>query len=254
MIPFFSIIIPTYNAAHTISQCLEKVVNQTFQDIEVIVIDGASSDGTIQILSNYNKSYKNIRWVSEKDNGIYDAMNKGVKKAKGRWLYFLGCDDEFYDYEVLKDVHDFIIKHNSEIVYGNVNSIRLGDNYDGIFDSFKIRGKNICHQAMFFKRSLIKKNKFNLKYKLLADWDFNLRCFLNPNILKAYYPRIIAKYGSSGASSTGSDQAFISDLPRLIKKYSNYNIRLKTLYFVRNTPLYKFLARLKQSLKKPLIS
>src|SRR5215216_6167566 len=119
-LPLLSIIIPTYNSEKTLSCCLQSVLNQTFKDFEILIIDGLSSDNTINVIKGYNNS--KIRVYSEKDKGIYDAMNKGIEKSAGEWLYFLGSDDQFFNEYVLEAIfqgNKDILKH-SDYVYGNV--------------------------------------------------------------------------------------------------------------------------------------
>ena len=113
-----SIVTATYNAAHTLRDTIESVLAQDYGDIEYIVVDGASTDGTLALLHSYESRFDGrMRWVSEPDKGIYDAMNKGVKMATGDWIYFLGCDDYLYpDFSKMCTLLDD--KHT--IYYGNV--------------------------------------------------------------------------------------------------------------------------------------
>jgi glycosyltransferase involved in cell wall biosynthesis len=117
--PFFSIIVPTYNSEATLKGCLESVLCQKFTDIEILIIDGMSNDKTLSIAKNYKNPI--IRIYTETDEGIYDAMNKGIKQSQGKWLYFLGSDDELYDNEVLTNIATLINNNdNPDIIYGNV--------------------------------------------------------------------------------------------------------------------------------------
>src|SRR5258708_1387752 len=102
--PFFSIIIPTHNSAKKLSPCLESIISQSFQNFEIIIVDGASSDDTFSVVNHYREANSNIRWFSEKDRGIYDAMNKGTSVAQGEWIYFLGSDDRLYENDTLRKV------------------------------------------------------------------------------------------------------------------------------------------------------
>ena len=200
-LPFFSIIIPTYNSEKTLKKCLTSVVNQSFIDYEVLIIDGLSTDNTLKIVENFNDS--RIKNFSEADEGIYDAMNKGIKLAQGEWLYFSGSDDELYDDKVLYDIAVFIQRNNQlSFVYGNTIFTKNQNVYDGEFDRLKFYLKNICHQAIFYKKELFKIiGLFNLQYKILADWDFNTRCFFYRGLQIKYIDRIIANYDESGISS-----------------------------------------------------
>lgn len=94
---FLSVIIPTYNSENTIEKCLDSLLAQTFKDFEICIIDGGSLDNTLTIATCYRTQFKNIRIVSEPDEGVYDAMNRGIDFASGKWLYFLGSDDKVFD-------------------------------------------------------------------------------------------------------------------------------------------------------------
>ena len=115
--PRLSIIIPTFNSAKTLSRCLDSVISQSFTDWEVLMMDGVSNDDTIKIASSCQDS--RIRIYSEPDKGIYDAMNKGIDKSRGEWLYFLGSDDYLFNSHSLEDVFKNDIE-KYDVVYGDV--------------------------------------------------------------------------------------------------------------------------------------
>lgn len=226
MNPKFTVIIPTFNAAGTITAALESVLMQSFTGFEVWVIDGGSSDGTVNVLTAYAGKDKRVQWLSETDNGIYDAMNKGIGKACGEWVYFLGSDDTLHD----KQVFETIVKTaeanpQAEMIYGNVLlSAPIGFNHDslvfaGEFHSNRLLTANICHQAIFYRRDLLKKfGGFNTKYRLLADWDFNLRCF--NRISPVYIENIVANFTAGATSAQNRDEPFFDDmLPNLVFRY-----------------------------------
>ena len=223
---FFSIIIPTFDSSSTIKQCLESIFSQSFLFFEVWIIDGGSSDDTIQIVKEYSSKFPNIHWISEKDNGIYDAMNKGIRMARGEWIYFLGSDDKLNTNEVLQKIFDFD-KKDFPVIYGNVKLIgdsswaKNDDIYDGEFDLKKIITKNICHQAIFYKLSYVKLQigVYNIDYKICADWDFNLRCWANKSFL--YINLIVADFYGGGATSKieNSDHVFYKDYKKNLLAY-----------------------------------
>ncbi len=226
--PLFSIIMPTYNSESTIQDVLNSIKEQTFNDFEIIIVDGASQDSTIQVIQDFNNTLDqfNLFLISEKDKGIYDAMNKGIKIAKGKWLYFIGADDTFYSNDVLSQISG-AIKNNpdKDIIYGNVISERFNGIYDGPFDFHKLKQKNICHQAIFFKKNLFNKmGLFSTKYKAWADWDFNLRCFGDPKVATQYVNLIIASYADGGFSSTFGDSKFSNDKNFLFIKYDKRSL------------------------------
>lgn len=199
--PLFSVIIPTLNAGATLRNAIDSVLTQKYPELEVIVVDGKSTDDTIEIVQGYSNS--RIKLVYQTGKGIYDAMNQGIETASGNWLYFLGSDDTLYDDRVLEDVSYFIAEEQSpDIVYGNVHSSLLGDNYDGAFDREKILKRNICHQAIFYGRNVFDKiGYYNVEYAYCADYDLNVRCLYNPTLRIVHIPRRIAVYHSEGMSS-----------------------------------------------------
>lgn len=216
--PFLSIIIPTFNSEKTLKQCLDSIVTQTFQDYEILLIDALSADSTIEILKEYSLNCPKINWVSEKDAGVYDAMNKGLKMAKGEWIYYLGSDDKLSKPIVLQEIFDFD-KKDFDVIYGNVKLIgntswaKHDDIYDGEFDLKKLISKNICHQAILYKRQYLKNQigSYNVNYKICADWDFNLRCWANKPFL--YLDLVVADFYGGGLTSRieNRDDAFSQD-------------------------------------------
>ncbi|MGC3979002.1 MAG: glycosyltransferase [Paludibacteraceae bacterium] len=134
---FFSIIIPTYNSASTLQKCLESVISQIFENYEVIIVNGVSNDKTLQLAHDFNDD--RIRVLCEPDEGIYDAMNKGIKLAKGEWLYFSGSDDSLYDSSVLTNVFSLIMNAKVDVVYGDVLMEKINEVYDGEFTFEKLK-------------------------------------------------------------------------------------------------------------------
>lgn len=206
-IPLVSIIIPTFNSAATLHLCLNSILDQTFKNLEVIIVDGCSKDETSKIVEEFKRQDPRIQWYSEHDNGIYHAMNKGIKKARGNWILFLGSDDTLYSIATLGELYELL--DGFDVVYGNVLSTRFNGIYDGEFTREKIVEKNICHQAILFKKEVFKKvGSFNLKYRSHADWDHNLKWFLSDKIKKKYVQIIISNYADGGFSSTNDDVFF----------------------------------------------
>ncbi|RVT98354.1 glycosyltransferase [Mucilaginibacter limnophilus] len=220
----FSIIIPAYNSAATISSCLQSVLRQTFPVFEILVIDGLSDDDTVEII----QSFKNpsIKVTSEKDNGIYDAMNKGIWQAKGNWLYFLGSDDELHDENVLKDIVDVINSlPNVQVVFGDVVTTE-GKRERYINYNFwdLVIERCICHQAIFYHRAVFNVDFYDTRYKVCADWDFNLKIFAW-GVFSQYIPRVIAKFNTSGVSGQWQQHpeylANFADRKKLVVKYKS---------------------------------
>jgi glycosyltransferase involved in cell wall biosynthesis len=148
----FSIITCTYNVEKNLAKTLDSVLLQNFSDYEIIVIDGKSTDKTLEIAKEYEKKFDGkLKWFGEKDLGIYDAMNKGIKIAKGNWLYFLNSGDIFCDSEILKKVNFEIEKDKlNSIFYGKIELENTGFTYGEEWTAEKLLKGNISHQAIFF--------------------------------------------------------------------------------------------------------
>lgn len=227
--PFFSIIIPSLNSANTLSITLESILKQSFTDFEILIMEGLSTDNTLEIVKSYND--KRIKIFSEKDNGIYDAMNKGIKLAQGEWLYFLGSDDSLIGSNVLTNIFTNSNSTNLHVLYGNVISPRFNGRYDGEFSFNKLNVQNICHQAIFFNKKIFTKiGLFNLKYISHADWDHNLRWFLNDRIKSQYIDIDIANYADGGYSSLHGDIQFAYEKNYNIIKYGFNSLPKSYLY------------------------
>jgi len=194
-----SIIIPTYNSAKTLKACLNSILRQKYADFEILIIDGFSADETLFIAQSFND--QRIIIISEKDKGIYDAMNKGIDLAKGKWFYFLGSDDSLQNPNVLNEVK-FAINRNpkSLFLYGDVlTSANFAQSYkDHTYE--KLINLNICHQAIFYHHSLFEQYRYDLKYAICADWDLNLKVFRQKNN-PTYLNKVIANYSLDGASN-----------------------------------------------------
>ncbi len=217
--PFISIIIPTYNSETTLARALSSIYDQTFRDVEVLIIDSLSTDSTLAIAKEFKDRLELIKIYSERDEGIYDAMNKGIKLAKGNWLYFMGSDDMLFENDTLKKIEINLRKTDARIIYGNVFSTRFNGIYDGEFNCSKLAKKNICHQAIFFHTSIFKKiGIFNLKYKAHADWDHNIRCFCSAKVKNKFVNITVANYADGGFSSVHGDPIFAKEKNILLVK------------------------------------
>jgi hypothetical protein len=229
-VPFFSIIIPTFNSSLLIYKAINSLLKQKFKDFEVVIVDGLSSDNTIPYILSQTAGDSRFKVFSQKDLGIYDAMNIGLKKARGKWVYYLGSDDEFYSSSTLFDVMEFVNKsgqgygmvYGNVMVKGDVKWAKDGTIYDGEFTSSKIKTKNICHQAIFYNRELkLTCDDYNLKYKLCADWDMNLKVWAKYG--GVYLNKIVAIFHAGGVSTTGSDPEFGKDFKNNILEYFGEN-------------------------------
>ncbi len=213
--PLISIVTTVKNGAATLPATLASITGQTFTDYEYIVIDAASADGTQDLIGS---SPVVTRWVSEPDDGIFDAMNKGARMARGRWLYFLGADDTLCR-DALAAVAPRLTDPDT-VYYGDVVLASDGRRYDGPFGPRKLAVRNICHQAVFYPRAAFERYTYNLRYPVLADWVMNMQCFADPGLRNRHLPLVIARYDDrAGCSARSADPNFVRDYPELLRRY-----------------------------------
>lgn len=225
-----SIIMPVYNAENYLHRALENLSQQQFDSYEILLIDGISTDSTAVIAHRMMKINNKIKWFSESDKGIYDAMNKGIALAKGQWIYFIGCDDAFCDVDVLKRITEYLVK-GVDIVYGDVRWVPGGELEAGVCKPYDLYRRNINHQRIFYRSSLFEKyGNYNLKYKIASDYELNIRFFCNDEISKLYVPITIAYYHSGGFSADKVDDAFWHDWKKVFRSYFYKHLPTKYMY------------------------
>lgn len=177
--PLFSIITITFNAAGTLPATLKSVERQTFTDYEYLIVDGASTDGTVAI-AQHSAAVSSV--TSEPDKGLYDAMNKGLRKARGCYLVFLNAGDAFHEPDTLQKIADSIDKNDPDIVYGEtalvdserrfISMRRLQAPERLSVKSFRM-GMLVCHQAFIVRREIAP--EYDLRYSFSADFDWCIR-------------------------------------------------------------------------------
>jgi len=178
-----SIIVAVYNGADTLQHCIESVVSQTYPHTELIIIDGGSADGTVEILEA--NSGRIAYWESKPDRGIYDAWNKALNHVQGEWVYFLGADDYFWDNEVLASLAPHLISAGEKVkvVYGRVAVVNQrgeilevhGRPWEEIKPLF-LKGRCLPHQGVFHHQSLFSLHgKFDSSFQIAGDYEFLLR-------------------------------------------------------------------------------
>ncbi len=197
------------NAENEIERTIQSILSQKIDKkrIEILFIDGLSSDNTLKIIERYINDFEDIkiRYISEKDNGIYDAMNKGAKNAKGEWCLYLNAGDTFFNEESLENILNIENKEDFDIVYGDTVH-----NYKNKYTIVKAKsekeltyknGMEFCHQSCIIKTNYQKENKYSLNYKIAGDCDFFTRAFLSK--AKFYHiPKVISIFVKDGISST----------------------------------------------------
>ena len=213
--PLVSLIIATKNAEVNIKECLESVHCRDIDAVEIIIQDSVSEDNTV---STIKQEFPLVKVSSERDDGIYDAFNKAMKRANGSYFYFLGSDDRLlpgFDRGVL-----YLEQYQPDILYGNVS---FGDvTYAGEFDKVKLANQNVSHQAIFYHRAIFDLcGSYKLKYPVLADYALNIEAFGNPNLSVEYIDEVFAQFGVGGISGRGKwrDPQFLLDKPDLISRH-----------------------------------
>lgn len=190
-----SIICPTFNAGQVIERMILSVLNQTFKSYELIIVDGGSTDNTKDILSKYSSS---LIYISEKDQGIYDATNKGIKKSVGRWLYFIGADDILFNNNVLEDISIYL-NGQWDVLLCNVYVSRK-DIFVSCYSN-KIWLKNtVSHQGAIYNRGVFEDYSYDINLKISSDYDLNLYLW-NRNCKVKCINTIICSYSGTGLSS-----------------------------------------------------
>lgn len=208
--PTFSIITVVYNAESVLEPTLQSLFSQTCTDYESIIVDGNSTDGTLAIVNKYRQHISKL--LSEPDKGIFDAMNKGIKLATGKWLYFLNAGDKFASDNILQVIKDNYLADEKKIVCGKVQVV---DNikhitHNQFYPRFKVQGNNfrkmfvsaLCHQSLFITRDAYNMaGGFNANFKVFADFDTVIK-ILQKGYQLNYIDKLIGFYDINGGSAS----------------------------------------------------
>lgn len=224
--PKITIVTVTYNAEKCLEATILSVINQTYPNIEYIVIDGGSKDGTVDIIKKYAEHID--YWVSEPDKGIYDAMNKGWKISNGEWIYYLGSDDI-----LLKNGLTSLIdgaNSGADVIYGNIIYDKDWGKIEKKAYPPKCLSHFMCcsHQAAIMKKNVIAQlNGFNTDYAVIADFDLFQRAYLKQYIFK-YVDKTIAVFCMRGVSSYNLSLEF--ERYHILK--NNHSVKVPELFFI----------------------
>lgn len=207
-----SIITATYNSAETINDTIKSVLCQTNKDFEYIIVDGGSTDETIDIVKSYESEFSGrLKWVSEKDKGIYDAMNKGIKMASGDIIGILNSDDYYTSDDILQTIADAFKCQNVDAIYGDIHFIKDGvpdkcvRYYSSrLFSPFWLRfGFMPAHPSFYCKRDVFDKSGlYRLDYKIGSDYEMMVRLFRKHKISSRYVPKDFVMMRTGGASNS----------------------------------------------------
>lgn len=219
-----TVVTVVYNGAEYIERAIDSVAGQSYPNIEYIIVDGGSTDGTLDILERRKADI--TRYISEPDKGIYDAMNKGIALATGDWIYFLGCDDFLYP-----EFSEMCprLKDSSTVYYGNV--FHKGKVLNGEFNSYMLAKYPILHQAVFYPRMAMERYKYNLRYKVAADHYITIQCWHDKDIKFQYEDICVARYMEAGFSAVTRDEAFEKDRLKIV--YENFGLLVLVRFLCR---------------------
>lgn len=235
-----SIIIATYNSESTLERCLNSILSQTYADIEVIVIDGASTDSTTLILKQHSEI---IRYISEPDNGIYDAWNKGLDMTSGDFITFLGADDFLKNDDNIEELMSHVTI-NDQIVYSVANVCDLEQNHikykgkpwETIQKNFFLaKLRDLPHPGMLHNKNLFLLNgKFDSNFKITGDLDFLYRVLGSKKIIPKFIDKLCFTIQEGGISQNLSNQiTSIKEAKLALKKNDLMNTQLSIRFFFR---------------------
>lgn len=259
--PKLSIITINYNDADGLKRTIESVVNQNSSDFEYIIIDGASTDNSKNIIQTFEAKIN--AWISEPDKGVYEAMNKGIKKAKGDYLLFLNSGDYLY---AKNSISSFLEKEFQEDIV--IGDLHLKDHFSSTTHNTKIIPENITanylffdyipHPSTFIKRSLFKTiGLYNEHNKIVSDWEFFVKSFLLFNASYTHFKEIVSVFITDGLSANPKNQELIkkektkilaNNFSYLWPDYQSYNKLINTQKAFKNSYEYKaieFLRKIK---------
>lgn len=203
-----TIITAVYNRVDKIEQCISSVVNQTYDNLEYIVIDGGSTDGTLDVIKKYDSQI--AYWCSEPDTGIYDAWNKGISHATGDYINFIGSDDAMYNDKVVENIVPYL-NNTVDVLAGNVMAVREDSSFEFLQDNKHVlnredyKGGCIVTQGTFVKRSLCDKYKFDTSYRVAADYKFFLQYYNDCSVQIKFIDDVIQYFSDGGISGVDLD-------------------------------------------------
>ena len=204
-----SIITITYNSAKTIQRALESVQSQTYQDIEHVIVDGASKDGTRELIEAYAKKHTNVRWISEPDKGIYNALNKGIHLATGDVIGFVHSDDILYAPDSISHIAEAFAQQDIQVVYGDLQYVREGKVTrrwrSNDFNPASLKYGWMCpHPTMYVRREVYQQvGDYDEWFSISADYDMILRIFKS-GFKSKYLPEVLVSMEVGGASNNNT--------------------------------------------------
>lgn len=224
-----SIITINYNNREGLRKTIESVVNQTYRDFEYIVIDGGSTDGSVEVIKEYADRID--YWVSEKDKGIYDAMNKGIDRANGAYCQFLNSGDSFHSTNVLEQVLPSL--DGTDIVVGQIflsNTLSASEIIPSV-SMLRLYERSLPHSSAYISTRLLKKHKYDTSLKIVSDWKFYIQTLIYENASYKFIETIVSNFDTNGISSQNT-ALVMSEREQVLKELLPERIRLDYFKFV----------------------
>jgi len=226
-----SIVTTSYNSEKTIEDTILSVLSQNYQNFEHIIVDGASKDSTMEIVKKYEDKYKGrLKYISQPDKGIYDAMNKGIQMATGDVIGLLNSDDKYANNKILKTISETIEKTNCDGIHGNLlymdEETMTKPQRKWVTKSTNIRRGNItAHPTLYLKKEIYDKlGLYDLKYKVVADYNFMVKLLLNKNINLVHINEYLIYMRLGGVSSNGL-KGYVYSLKESYKVLKDNNVK-----------------------------
>lgn len=241
--PLFSVITVSYNAADTIEKTIKSVIHQDYKNIEYIIIDGASTDETMSIVSTYKKHIKTT--ISEEDSGIYSAMNKGISSARGDFLIFLNADDYLFNSSVISNVAREILRESDHDMY--IGDLLLTSTLSGEASIWSVKkitaaflwNSTLPHPSTIYAKTVFKKiGLFSEEYKISGDYEHFLRAYTNKLSFKKI-ASLVTIFSTDGLSNnpdfekltrTERDKAKRTNFSSFRNNYLRLRVRCKKLF------------------------
>jgi glycosyltransferase involved in cell wall biosynthesis len=255
-----SVIIACKNEKDTIEKTIDSVLNQTYKNFEILVLDGNSTDGTLEILKNYRERIKLLR---NEEKGIYAAMNEGIRLSTGEILYFLNANDSLHSNDVFKKIINKFKETDVDIIFGDTNFQTKNENtlisHKDFHSKFVWAYRNLNHQSTFYKKWLFDKyGNYKSNFKILADVEFTTHVITQSEVKHLYLPIIIANYNAEGVSSYNNPENIIlarKEKEIIAEKYLNFEYKLFQFYnfFFANELVLNFNEFLKRNFGLGLI-
>lgn len=252
-----SIITVTYNSAKTLKESLQSVLTQSYQNIEYIIVDGNSNDQTLDIIKEYEKDFylseKEYKWISENDNGIYDAINKGIQLATGDVIGLLNSDDFLYDQEVIRDIVTKFAEESPDCIYGNLVYVdqndlskvtrrwHSNDFKNGLFE----KSWTPAHPTFYCKREIYEKyGLYRTDLSIAADGELMYRYLENHQLKSKYIDRYMVVMRQGGVSTSGirSTLTITKEMKKAINENGG-NFKLAKYLFYKGLKIRQFLVK-----------